>query len=368
MVGEVFGLQVALVINQDMNNEYKVTHLPKSIRRTLDERRGYHHRFFVMLIVVSALFFFVFVAIFWSLLSGDLKREEIGVQAFLVTLYSIFFAVPMYFVFYHRKRRQVLDDCLKNQVFSVVNGTLDGIQRLHWKRVRYVIDGRPIEGNLTFLGFKAFQNTRIVEVVSWGQLPIQLYLLPSGLIAGAVYPGSDTTEPVNRLVNTDDLRVIAQGLSGKLNLYAIVSLTISLLVVCTCWFIEWKLGWGWEHLGGMLAAFNGVLLLLMATHALVSWPEIRAWLNRHDPSMYIETYQGTATEWYLTSTRYGGNSTATSIFDGWVRLSGGLHHIQHDISATDRGLLEPLQIPVKVEYLVHKGRLIFLSSTSMNQL
>lgn len=344
------------------HNKNAFADLPTSIRRTLEERRGYHHRFYCTFVAVTAAFFLVFIAIVWSLWNGVLRDEEAGLQVLLVILYLIFFGIPAYFVFYQRKRRQVLDDCLRNHGFSVISGRVDGIQRLKGKRVRYVIDGRPVEGTLVFMGFKAFQNTRIVEVVSWSRLPIQLYLLSGGLIAGAVYPGSDVVEPVRRPVNTEDWEVIANNLSGTLKLYAGVSLVVSLLLTATCWFIEWKLDWGWEYLGEMLIVFNGALLLLMAGHALISWPEIRAWLNRHDPGTYIEIYRGTATEWYLTATRYRGNSTVTSVFDGWVRLCGGLHHIQHDIAAADRDLLEPLQAPINVEYLVYRGRLTFLRS------
>ncbi|MFC3196440.1 hypothetical protein ACFOET_02315 [Parapedobacter deserti] len=331
--------------------------LPSAIRRTLEERRGYHHRFYCTFIVTAFVLLLVLIAVVWSL-----RNEAVGVQVFLGVLYFIFFGIPAYFIFYHRKQRRVLDECLRKNAWSMISGTLDGIQRLKGKRVRYVIDGHPIEGTLAFLGFRAFQNTRIVEVISQGRLPIQLYLLPGGLIAGGVYPGSDVTEPIRRPVSSEDWEVIANNLSGTLKLYAGVSLVISLLLTATCWFIEWKLGWGWEYLGELLAVFNGALLLLMAGHALVSWPEIRAWLNRHDRGVYVEIYRGTATEWYLTATRYRGNNTITSVFDGWVRLCGGLHHIQHDIAAADRGLLEPLQTPINVEYLVYRGRLSFLRS------
>lgn len=337
--------------------------LPLAIRRILEERRGYHHRFYATFVAVTAVFFLVFIAIVWSLRNGGLRDEEAGLQVLLVLLYMVFFGIPAYFVFYHRKRRRVLDDCLSNQGFSLISGRLDGIQRLKGKRVRYVIDGRPIEGTLAFLGFRAFQNTRIVEVISRGRLPIQLYLLPGGLIAGAVYPGSDVTEPIRRPVSSEDWEVIGGSLSGMLKLYAGICLFVSLLLVGICWFIEWQVGGGWEYLGEMLVVFNGAVLLLMLGHALVSWPEIRAWLNKHNPDTYVEIYRGTATEWYLTVTRYRGNNAVTSVFDGWVRLCGGLHHIQHDIAAADRGLLDPLQTPVHVEYLVYKGRLTFLRSS-----
>ncbi len=331
--------------------------LPPSIRRTLEERRGYHHRFYCTFIVTAFVLLLVLIAVVWSL-----RNEAVGVQVFLGVLYFIFFGIPAYFIFYHRKRRRVLDECLRKNAWSMISGTLDGIQRLKGKRVRYVIDGRPIEGTLAFLGFRAFQNTRIVEVVAWSRLPIQLYLLPGKLIAGAVYPGSDVAEPLRRPVSTEDWQMITNNLSGTLKLYAGASLVISLLLTATCWFIEWKLDWGWEYLGELLVVFNGALLLLMAGHALISWPEIRAWLNRHERGVCVEIYRGTATEWYLTATRYGGNNTITSVFDGWVRLCGGLHHIQHDIAAADRGLLEPLQAPINVEYLVYRGRLSFLRS------
>lgn len=130
------------------------------------------------------------------------------------------------------------------------------------------------------------------------------------------------------------------------------------------WCVEREWGNGWEMLGMQLILFNGVNLLLLAVHLLINWPVTRALLDKHHPSAYVQVYRGIAAEWYLTGTRYGRSASTT--FNGWVRMSGALHQMQFDDDLFSPGndVLEPLKVPTRLEYLVYKGRLIFLQSTA----
>lgn len=330
--------------------------LPPLIYTTLEERSGYHQRFFYIFIVATSVFLMVFPIVIW-----ELRNEEIGLQLFLDLLWLVFPGICGYLIFHHRKRKEVLDDCLRHGEFSIIRGTLDGIQRLRWKRVRYIIDGRAIDGTLVFSGFTAFQNTRVIDVVTTYGHAVQLYLLPNGLIAGAIYPELDSNW-TSRPVTSKDWQFIAQLQRGGVKLFAWSALFMSLLVVGICWFLERETGGGWEIMAEMLLIFNGVNLLLTAVQLLINWTQLRALTDKYHPSVQVRVYQGLSAEWYLTGTRYGRPSSPTT-FHGWIRLSGALHQIQFDDSfSPNSDFLEPLKKQMKLEYLVYKGRLVFLRS------
>ncbi|MGS2760962.1 hypothetical protein [Sinomicrobium sp. M5D2P9] len=150
--------------------------LPPLIRTTLEERIAYHKRFMLTCIIAADALFLGLVLVIRSL-----RNEAVGIQFFLVMIWFIFLAIPGYFIFYHRKRRRLLDDRIKLGRVSVVSGTLDGTRRLGGKRVRYTIDGHYINGTLVFPGFTAFQNTWVVDVITIADQPVELYLLPGEL-------------------------------------------------------------------------------------------------------------------------------------------------------------------------------------------
>lgn len=333
--------------------------LPALIRTTLEERRNYHQRFFYTFLFITCLLVLLFVYMIWSL-----RLEHPEVQLLLGLIGLVLPGIFGYLVFHHNKRKRILDDCLHRGKFSVIKGMLDGIQPLRWKRVRYVIDGYGIDGVLVFPGFTAFQNTRVIDTITTYDSAIELYLLPNGLIAGAYYPDLDR-EPGIRTASAEDWKSIGQSLQGGLLLYAGVGAFISLIVVAVSWYLERENGNGWEMLGIRLLVVNGAVFSLLVVHLLIDWPAVRALLDKYHPSVHVEVYQGLSAEWYLTGTRYG--RTATTTFNGWIRLSGSLHQIQFDdLFTSGNDVLEPLKIPTQLEYLVYKGRMIFLRSTVEN--
>lgn len=332
--------------------------LPPLIRTTLEERRGYHQRFFYVSIAAMSLLFIVLIFALWTLI-----EEQIALKLLLAIVWLVLLGVSAYFIFYHSKKTKVLDNSLNNNDFYVVSGTLKAIQRLGWKRVLYTIDGRDIDGTLAFPGFTAFFNTSVIDVITAPGQRINLYLLPDGLIAGATYPTLDianTCQPVN----PTDWRVIVQRHWGKLRWFGLSSLFFSLLLVGIAWFTEQQIGIGWGSLGFMLVICNGINLLVLGAQFVKDWPELRVLMNKSDPSVQIHVYQGVAAEWYLTGTRYNGKAYGPQEFDGWIRMFGGLHRIQDNLTPTDRGLLNPLWTPMQVEYLIYKGRMIFLRSAA----
>ena len=329
------------------------------MRTTLEERCNYHHRFFYTFLFITGALGLLFAYMLWSL-----RHEQPEVQLPLGMIGLVLLGIIGYLVFHHFKRKRVLDDCLHRGKFSVVKGTLDGIQPLRWQRVRYVIDSHGIDGVLVFPGFTAFQNTRVIDVVTTYGHTVELYLLPNGLIAGAYYPDLDR-EPSSRPASTEDWKSIAQALRGGLLLYAGVSVFVSLIVVAISWYLERENRNGWEMLGMQLLVVNGAVLSLLVVHLLIAWPAVRALLSKYHPSVHVQVYQGHSAEWYLTGTRYG--RTATTTFNGWIRLSGSLHQIQFDdLFTSGNDVLEPLKIPTRLEYLVYKGRMIFLRSSVEN--
>lgn len=334
--------------------------LPPLIRTVLQERRGYHHRFFYTFLLATAVLLLLSVFLIWTL------RDEKAVLQLAISL--IWLALLVLFgclADLHRRRKRTLDNCLLRGAFSVVKGTLEGIQRLRWKRVRYFIDQHVKEGELVFPGFTAFQNTRVIDVITAHQPAVELYLLPNGLIAGAIYPELDAAG-TSRPVSTADWKVASQDLWGGIKLFAYVGLFLSLLVVAISWFVEHKFGNGWEMLGEMLIIFNGILLSSLVVHQLVGWPLIRALTDKYHPSVHVQVYEGISAEWYLTGTRYGESRSTT--FGGWIRMAGALHRIQgDDVFSPRNDPLEPLKIPTQLEYLVYKGRLILLRSTIKGQ-
>ncbi len=335
--------------------------LPPLIRTTLEERRDYHQRFLHTFNVSTAALLLVLVFMIWTL-----WNEEANVWFFVGVVWFSLLGIFGYLIFYHRTRRRVLDRCLNHGGFSVVNGTLNGIQRLGWKRVRYTIDGCPIDGTLVFPGYTAFFNTSVVDVIATSGQPVNLYLLPGGLIAGVVYPKLDNGT-LRKPVTSADWQVIAQRQRERVKGFGISSLCFSLLLVGIAWFIEWQVGSGWESLGCMLVLCNGINLLLLGVQVAVHGHELRALMNRHDVSVYVQVFHGIAAEWCLTGTRYNGKTYGPQEFDGWIRLSGGLHRIQDDLTPADRGFLDPLRASVQVEYLVYRGRLIFLRSATRSR-
>ena len=330
--------------------------LPPLISTTLEERRGYHQRFFYSAIAAALILFIVLILAFWILIG-----ENIALQVFFTMVWFVIFGISAYVIFYQHKKMKVLDNSLNNNDFSVVSGTLEDIQCLGRKRVRYTIDGQNIDGTLVFPGFTAFFNTAIIDVTTTSGQRINLYLLPDRLIVGAMYPHLDiamTCKPVN----SNDWQVIAQRQWGKVRWFGLSSLFFSLLLVGVAWFIERQIGKGWDSLGSMLVICNGINLLLLGVQFVKDWPELRALMNKSDPSVQVQVYQGVSAEWYLTGTRYNGKAYGPQEFDGWIRLFGGLHRIQNNLTPPDRGLLDPLWTPIQVEYLDYKGRLVFLRS------
>jgi len=334
--------------------------LPPTIRTVLQERRGYHKRFFLTFLIAIVVLLLLYVFLIWTL--WDEKAVfQLAVSLTWLALLVLFGCLAVL----HRRRKRTLDNCLLRSAFSVVKGTLEGIQRLRWKRVRYFIDKHVIEGELVFPGFTAFQNTRVIDVITAYQPAVELYLLPNGLIAGAIYPELDAAGTI-RPVSTADWKVASQELWGGVKLFAYIGLFLSLLVVAISWFMEYKFGNGWGMLGEMLIIFNGILLSLLVVYQLVGWPLIRALTDKYHPSVHIQVYQGISAEWYLTGTRYGESRSTT--FGGWIRMAGALHRIQgDDVFSRGNDPLEPLKIPTQLEYLVYKGRMILLQSTVKNQ-
>lgn len=333
--------------------------LPALIRTTLEERCNYHQRFFYTFLFITCVLVLLFVYMIWSL-----RHEHLEVQLPLGMIGLVLLGIFGYLVFHHNKRKRILDDCLHRGKFSVIKGTLDGIQPLRWQRVRYVIDGYGIDGVLVFPGFTAFQNTRVIDTITTYDRAIELYLLPNGLIAGAYYPDLDR-EPGTRPASAEDWKSIAQSLRGGLLVFVGVSAFISLIVVAISWYLERENGNGWEMLGMQLLVVNGAVLSLLVVHLLINWPAVRALFDKYHPSVHVQVYQGLSAEWYLTGTRYGG--TASTTFNGWIRLSGSLHQIQFDnLFSSGNDVLEPLKTPTQLEYLVHNDRMIFLRSSVEN--
>lgn len=329
--------------------------LPPLIRAVLQERRGYHQRFFYTLLIATAVLLLLFVFLIWSL-----RDENLVLQLMLGLMWLAFPAICGYLTLLHRRRKQVLDNCLLRGEFSIVKGILDGIQGLHWKRVRYIIGGRVIEGELVFPGFTAFQNTRVIDIVAPYKQAVELYLLPNGLIAGTIYPKLDAAG-TSRPMSTADWTLAGQQLWGGIKLFAYLGLFVSLLVVAVSWYVEHELGNGWDMLGIMLLLFNGANLLLCVVHLLVDWPLAKALTDKYHPSVHVQVYQGKAAEYHLTGTRYGKSVTTT--FGGWIRVAGMLHRVQgDDVRLPGNNALEPLKTPIQLEYLVYKGRLIRLRS------
>lgn len=331
--------------------------LPPLIRIILTERRGYHHRFFYLLIVLTGLLLAMLYGM-WV----DLNQEPGGLLIIIIVGCPLLF-LSAYLAANQRKQIGRLDHCLHHDQFTVVRGTLDGIIRLRYKRVRYIISGQEIEGTLVFPGFAAFQNTRVIDVITTYGQKAELYLLSGGLIAGVTYPELDN-EQTNRPATAKDWQAISKSLWGEIKLYGYAALSMSVILIGVCWFIEYRLGTGWESVGMLLVVFNSVLLLLVMLHLLVRWTEIRALLNKNHRSVHIRVYHGTSPEWYLIGTRHGGTNPGSSAFNGYVRLGGGLHRIQQNIIPAERDLLKPLWTPIHIEYLVYKERLIFLRYTT----
>lgn len=326
--------------------------LPPLIRTVLQERRGYHQRFFYTLLVATAVLLLLFVFLVLSL-----QDEKPALQLVLGLMWLAFPAICGYLTMLHRRRKQALDNCLLRGEFSVVKGVLDGIQRLRWKRVRYIIDGRVVEGELVFPGFTGFQNTRIIDVFTPYKQAVELYLLPNGLIAGAIYPELDAAG-TSRPISKADWTLASQQLWGGIKLFAYLGLFVSLIAVAVSWFIEYKLENGWDILGRMLVLFNGANLLLCLVHLLVDWPLTKALTDKYHPSVHVQVYRGVAAEYHLTGTRYGKSVSTT--FAGWIRMAGMLHQIHGgDVLDVD---FQPFNTLVRLEYLVYKGRLIPLRS------
>lgn len=325
--------------------------LPPMIRITIEERRGYHQRFFYTLMVATCLLFIIMLLVVWVLI-----EEHIVVQLFLNMIWFVFFCISGYFAIYHRNKKRVLDNSLERGDFSVLSGTLDGIQCLGDKRVRYIIDGSYVDGTLIFSGFMAFQNTYIKDVITTSGQAVKLYILPGKLIAGAIYPALDS-ETTTRTVGIEDWRVISQSQWGGLKFFGWLGLVVSIILLITQWLIERKIGGGWDTYGLMFIIFNGIVLLMMGVHVLINLSRIRALMDKHHPSVQMQVYRGISNEWYLTRTWQGGQTT---ILDGWIRLAGGLHRIQNNLSPAHQGFLDPLWTSVQLEYLVYKGRLIFV--------
>lgn len=317
--------------------------LPTLIRTTLEERRAYHQRFFYTFVFLLILLLTVSV-----MTCLDLNKEP-NLWLVILLVWGPLLVLCVYLISHQRKQLKVLDNCLYKNEFTIVRGTLDSIEHLRHKRIRYILSGRPIEGVLVFPGFTAFQNTRVVNIVATYGRKAELYLLPGGLIAGAFYPELDN-ELAQRPATTDDWQAIARAFWGRIKLFAYVALFISFLIIGTCWFIDYKLGNGWEYLGTLLFIFNGIVLLLIVIDLLIKWPEFCALMNKNHTSIQVQTCRGIASEWYLTATRYGGGPT-TSTFSGYIRLCGSLHRIQEDFSPPDRGFMDSLWTPILIEYL-----------------
>lgn len=329
--------------------------LPPLIRTVLHERRGYHQRFFYTFFIATAVLLLLFVFLIWTL-----RDENPALQLMLGVMWLAFSAICGYLTLLHRRRKQALDNCLLRGEFSIVKGTLDGIQRLQWKRVRYIIGGRVIEGELVFPGFTAFQNTRVIDIVTLYKQAVELYLLPNGLIAGVIYSKLEAAG-TSRPMSTADWTLASQQLWGGIKLFAYLGLFVSLIAVAVSGYVEHEWGNGWDMLGIMLLLFNGASLLLCVVHLLIDWPLTKALTDKYHPSVHVQVYQGTAAEYHLTGSRYGKSVTTT--FGGWIRMAGMLHRVQgDDVFSPGNDALEPLKTPMQVEYLVYKGRLIRLRS------
>lgn len=327
--------------------------LPPLIRIILTERRGYHHRFFYLLIVLTGLLLAMLYGM-WV----DLNQEPVGLLIIIIVGCPLLF-LSAYLAVNQRKQIGRLDHCLHHDQFTVVRGTLDGIIPLRYKRVRYIISGQEIEGTLVFPGFAAFLNTRVMDVITTYGQKAELYLLPGGLIAGVTYPELEKGQ-TNRLATANDWQSISKSLWAEIKLYGYVALSVSVILIGVCWFIELRLGTGWESLRMLLIIFNGVVLILVMLHLLIRSTEVRALLNKHHHSVHIQIYHGTSPEWYLIGTRHSGTNPGNSAFNDYVRLGGGLHRTQQNIIPAERELLEPLWTPIHIEYLVYKERLIFV--------
>lgn len=330
--------------------------LPVRIQMTLEERRAYHRRFF---------YIFTFCLIFQlavSIMTGIEVNKEPDLWLIILLLWCPLLVLCVYLIRHQRKQVMMLDNGLHKNAFTVVRGTLESIAHLRYKRVRYVLSGKPIEGVLAFPGFTAFQNTRVINVVATYGRETELYLLPGGIIAGAIYPEFDN-ELTHRSAILEDWQSISATFWGRIKLFAYTALFVSLLIIGTCWFIDYKLGHGWESLGMLLSIFNGIVLLLIVIDLLIKWPEFCALMNKNHSSIQVQTCRGIASEWYLTATRYGGGPTTTT-WSGYIRLCGTLHRIREDFSAVDRDFMNSLWTPILVEYLTYKGRPIFIRSVT----
>lgn len=331
--------------------------LPPLIHEILQERRNYHSRFVYIVSAITCLSFAVLIETIRSLFG-----EEIGLQIFLDVILFSLFSLCVYYAFYHFRQKEMLDKSLYKGHFSVVKGRLEFIECLSRKRVRYIIDGQTFEGVLVIPGFIAFQTFKFKDVVFKPNELIELYVLPKGLIAGAIYP--EYNKPIiRREANTEDWQIVSHRQWKGVRAFVGVAIFWLIIILGTLGFVEYTEGTAsWELFGYMCAVFSAVILLLFSIHVLLNLSQICVLMNKQHPSVEVKTYQGIAVEWYLSETWYR-NKIAK---DGWIRLSGGLHKVQSNLSSVDKNFLDPLRKPIRIEYLIYKGRLIYLRSDEDN--
>lgn len=328
--------------------------LPSLIRRILQEHRRYHH-IFSFISGVAACFSFVVLLVAINAFMG----QNIGFQLALVLILFFFFALCSYFAFYHYKWTKLLDNTLDKGDFSVIKGQLEHIQSLPRKRVRYIIDGQVFESTLIIPGFGTFRGIQFKEVVAKTNEAIELYLLPNGKIAGAIYPNQDQCMK-DRQATAEDWRIVSRRQWKGVGEFALLAGIILLIILGTLGLVEYQEGSAsWEMFGYMCVIFGSTILLLFTIYLLMNLSQIQALRNKRDASVTVQVFRGTAAEWYLTEVRH--RSAATQ--EGWIRLSGGLHHIQSNVSALNNTFLHSVETPMQVEYLIFKDRLIFLRST-----
>lgn len=326
------------------------------IRNILQERIAYHLRFLYFFVSIGIVLLVAFAYLGYSMSANDG-----GTIIIFGALWLIYAGVSAFLFIHHLKQFRALAQYLQQGSFPVIYGTLDGIQVMHKKKVRYIINKQTFEGTIALHGFRSFQNTWVEKVVSSHPRTVELYLAPYGLILGACYPDI-TSSSRQRRPEQEDWDQLAQSLWNGIKLITYIGIAFLLIMVAICGFLEYDSGQGWEILLLVLGIIASIFLLFILIHLAINRPAVSAWLNKRDPSVQVQIIKGQSSEWYLTATKYGRSSGAIN-FEGWIRLAGILHPIQAD-PFREKDVLEPLKNPVQVEYMEYKGRLIFLRSIS----
>lgn len=334
-------------------NQKPSSTLPPLIHTIVKERKAYHRNLAYTAGIAACLAFVALIVVAMALSGTD-----VGFQLFLDIILFTFFAICVYYTFYNFKRKKSLDKSLYNGDFSVVRGQLEGIQRLPKKRARYIINGEVFEGTLLIPGFVAFQGIQIKDIIVKPGEAIALYLLPKGLIAGAVYPEREK-QVVSRQANAEDWQIVLRRQWRGVVDFGVLCCIFLLVILGSIGFIQYREGVAsWEMFGRTCAIFGAANIFFFGIHILLNMSEICALMNKNDVSVEVQVYRGVATECYRTEIRHRRGVTE----DGWIRLAGGLHRTQHNLKFADNTFLNSLQVPMQVEYLSFKGRLIFLRS------